>query len=602
MTLIPEDKIAEVRERTDIVQLISGFVTLRKQGGGNWKGLCPFHDERSPSFNVNQQRQIYHCFGCQQTGDVIKFLMDLERRDFIDVVRDLAQRAGVELPEPDPAFAREQKQRDSERERLLRLLEYACKLFEAELEGAAGAPARDYLDSRGISPAIRKRFRLGYAPESWDFLWERLAKKGVTPAEAREAGLCSISERSGKPFDFFRGRVMLPVIDRSGHVIAFGSRLLDPQAKDRKYVNSPDSPVFHKKDNLYGLHAARDAIRKGGRAVLVEGNFDVLSLHEAGIEEAVAPMGTALTAEQLGLLGRFARQLVVVFDGDDAGRAAAQKATRLFARTTLDVRVAALVDPDKKKTDPDEFVRQRGADEFRALCASAQPALERYLDVVAAAAEPTVPGRMAAIHEARDVLFDVRDAATRDLYIGHFAGKLGVSAATIMKALSSSPQKPPREAAPDPVPAPAPRKLNSDELELLRQLSRAGSAENRPPITPAELAELVEDPDLLRLVLGALEGRPVPELLAGAPDEVRSACADALVADPTRDDLAARRVLEEALDRLRIRLKDKRIDAVSRALRASAGQPEAFITEQLRELSRLKSERQELKEKRRSPR
>src|SRR5262245_59630366 len=243
--LIPEDKIAEIRDRTDIVQVIGEQVALKRAGGANWKGLCPFHDERTPSFNVNSARQFYHCFGCQASGDVIRFKMEYEKRDFMDVLRELAQRAGVELPASERSLdeRRATERLVSERDRLLRVTEIACDYCRAELKGARGGPARAYLASRGIGPDIEDRFRLGYAPDGWDHLQKHLAQKNVPTGLAEQVGLVGVSER-GKRYDFFRDRVMLPVIGRSGEVLGFGSRLLDPYAREREYVSSPDAQVY----------------------------------------------------------------------------------------------------------------------------------------------------------------------------------------------------------------------------------------------------------------------------------------------------------------------------------------------------------------------
>src|SRR5688572_23857382 len=229
----------------------------------------------------------------------------------MEVLRDLAQQAGVELPEKQMTPAERQAHADaeSEKERMLRTIEAATTFFEAQLATPAGDAARAYLQKRGISPETARRFRVGYAPAGWDVLQKHL--KHIPIDLLTRLGLVGVNER-GNHYDFFRDRVMLPVLDRQKRPLGYSSRLLDPEAKDRKYVNSPDSPLFHKKENLYGLHAALDAIRKSGRAVVVEGNFDVMSLHEAGVEEAVAPMGTALTTEQVHLLGRLAKRVVVV--------------------------------------------------------------------------------------------------------------------------------------------------------------------------------------------------------------------------------------------------------------------------------------------------
>jgi len=312
-------------DRTNIVEIVKRHVELKRAGTGSWKGLCPFHGEKTPSFHVNEARRIFHCFGCNEGGDAITFLTKIEQRPFMDVLHDLAAAAGVDLDvRPLSPAERQARQRaESERERMFRAMELAASFFEEQYASPAGAAARGYVEKRGIGAAVRERFRVGYAPARWDALSSHLVAHKIPPSDLEQLGLVGVNERGR--YDFFRDRVMLPVIDRQKRVIGFGGRVLDPEVKDRKYVNSPESPLFHKKKSLYGLHAALDAIRRTGTAIVVEGNFDVLALHQAGIEEAVAPMGTALTEEQIADIGRLAGTVVVVFDGDTAGQRAAAK-------------------------------------------------------------------------------------------------------------------------------------------------------------------------------------------------------------------------------------------------------------------------------------
>src|SRR5204863_2719916 len=266
----------------------------------------PFHGEKTPSFHVNETRQYFYCFGCHEKGDAITFLTKIEQRPFKDVLADLAALAGVdiEVRPLSPAERQARQKAESERDRMFRAMELAAAWFEEQYSSSAGEAARGYVEKRGIGSAVRERFRVGYAPARWDGLSSHLAAQKIPPSDLERLGLVGVNERGR--YDFFRDRVMLPVIDRQKRVVGFGGRLLDPDAKDRKYVNSPESPLFHKKESLYGLHAALDAIRRSGTAIVVEGNYDVLALHQAGIEEAVAPMGTALTEEQISVLGRLA--------------------------------------------------------------------------------------------------------------------------------------------------------------------------------------------------------------------------------------------------------------------------------------------------------
>jgi DNA primase len=532
---IPEDKIAEVRDRTDIVQIIGEVVALRRAGGANWKGLCPFHDERTPSFNVNQTMQIFHCFGgCGKKGNVFQFMIEFHRMDFVEAVRELAKRAGVDLPEPSPEAARAADEQRSERDRLLRVNEIACAFFQAELAGPRGARARAYLEQRGTSREIADAFRLGYAPDGWDHLQKHLLGQKVSLALAEKVGLVGTSER-GRKYDFFRDRVMLPVLGRSGDVVGFGSRLLDPDAKERKYVNSPESPVYHKKDQLYGLHAARDAIRKSGRVVIVEGNFDVISLHQAGVGETVAPMGTALGPDQVDLLRRFARTLVLLFDGDTAGRKATREAIFLCAKAGADARVVALPRLDGKKIDPDDFVRREGGDALRAILGKAQPAIEYFLDDVAAQAEKNVPGRIAAIAEAKSLLVLVADPAARELYARHLAERLGVETRHVLQALRGGVAVLVQNSAAKVADAPKGRKPAPEEIKLLALLlaeaSLTGQAEE------SHAGDLFADADLARLyrmIVNQVSERGRADagaVLEGAPPDLVAPLGKALAED-----------------------------------------------------------------------
>src|SRR4029077_19955636 len=273
--LVPREKIDDVRDRTNIVEIVKRYVEIKRAGTGSWKGLCPFHTEKTPSFHVHEQRQFFHCFGCGEKGDVISFLVKVEQRSFMEVIRDLAVTAGVELDERplSPAERQARKEAESERDRMYRTMDLAAQFYQDAYAGPTteAAGARDYVAKRGITAKVAEKFRVGYAPARWDALQSFLASQKIPATDVERLGLAGVNERGR--YDFFRDRVMLPVIDRQKRVIGFGGGCLDPEIKDRRYVTSPDSPLFHKKESLYGLHAALDAIRKRETAVLVEGNF-----------------------------------------------------------------------------------------------------------------------------------------------------------------------------------------------------------------------------------------------------------------------------------------------------------------------------------------
>jgi DNA primase len=550
--LVPREKIDDVRERTNIVDIVKRHVELKRAGAGSWKGLCPFHSEKTPSFHVHEPRQFFHCFGCGEKGDVISFLVKIEQRPFMDVLTDLAGLAGVDLDVRPltPAERRARQEQESERDRMFRALELAASFFEDQYASPAGAAARAYVEGRGIGPEVRQKFRVGYAPARWDALSSHLGAHKIPHAVMEQLGLVGVNERG--MYDFFRDRVMLPVLDRQRRVVGFGGRLLDPEAKDRKYVNSPESPLFHKKEQLYGLHAALEAIRKTGRAVIVEGNFDVLALHQAGIDEAVAPMGTALTVEQIGALGKLARSVTVVFDGDTAGQRAAQKAVPLFVEADVDGRVARL----PAGVDPDDFVRGKlegstggGADAFRRLVDGARPMLDQFIQD--SADDASIEGKVATLDRVAELLVRVRNPTRRELYAGQLAGVLAMTTQQVTRALREAAAKahkpvatPTQSPGAAPANAPvAPAKLPPEELHLMVLLARY--PELFPSPEAARAAELLVHPALRRLhraaqAVMAQEGRlDVATWLDAAPPEIAPTVSAALmdgsladVADP----------------------------------------------------------------------
>ncbi len=556
MPLVPRDRIDDVRDRTNIVEIVKRHVELKRAGTGSWKGLCPFHNEKTPSFHVNESRQFFHCFGCGEKGDAISFLMKIEQRPFADVLRDLANLAGVELDER-PLTSGERRARqeaESERDRMFRAMELAAVFFEEQYASPAGAAARAYVEGRGIGDEVRGRFRVGYAPGRWDALSSHLASKKIPASDLERLGLVGVNERGR--YDFFRDRVMLPVIDRQKRVIGFGGRLLDPEAKDRKYVNSPESPLFHKKESLYGLHAALDAIRKSGHAILVEGNFDVLALHQAGIEEVVAPMGTALTVEQIGAVGRLARTVTVVFDGDTAGQRAAAKAIPLFVEADVDGRLARL----PAGVDPDDFVRRNGDGPaaFRRLLEAARPMLDQFIQDNAA--ESTIPGKMAALAKIAALLVRVKNPTTRELYAGQVAGVLNLTIHQVTRALreAASERRPAQPGAAEPPPAPVipPARLPAEELEAIVLFARHPELLRLPEASRA--GELLIHPTLRQLHRAATEQMAqanqldVAVWLGTGPADVANAISAAVMSGTTAETADPQGYLGKLLVRLEL--------------------------------------------------
>jgi DNA primase len=523
------------------VEVIKRYVELKRAGsGGSWMGLCPFHSEKTPSFHVNGNQQYFYCFGCHEKGDVFRFIMKLEQRSFMEVLRELAQQAAVDLGERTmtPAERKAREDAESERGRMLKVMEAATAFYETEYAGTGGAAARTYVEGRGLSADMIAQFRIGYAPARGrgDALVKFLATQKMEPEVAERLGLLGTNERGR--YDFFRDRVMLPVLDRQKRPVGFSSRLLDPDARERKYVNLPDSPLFHKREQLYGLHVALEPIRKAEQVVVVEGNFDVLALHQAGVREAVAPMGTALTAEQITLLGRLARRVFVVFDGDEAGERAARRVVPLFVELDVDGRIARL----PAGVDPDDFVRVQGGEAFRKLLEGAKPMVEKFIDDLSREADTSIPGRVEALTQAAQLLAKVRNQTARELYAGRLAASLGLDVPQVTRAVraaQNTARRPPApasamtgpEAVPDPHPGrsePPPR----HELELVLLLVC------RPELAQQPQAEeglaLLRDGSLRELYRGALnaiaaEGRvDKAAWLDNGPADVRETLAAAL--------------------------------------------------------------------------
>lgn len=536
MPQIPDEALDELRTKIDIVDLVGRYVTLRRSGR-NYKGLCPFHDEKTPSFNVNPSLRGFKCFGCGEGGDAIAFVMRLEGLDFVDAVRKLADLYGVRLPE-------DRGQRGSgasDKRRALALLDRAAAFYERMLwEEDFGNAARAYLERRGVSEATARAFRLGYAPApseaGWSPLAAHLAQAGLDLDLAKRLGLVVDKESGRGAYDRFRGRLVFPVVAPGGDVVAFSGRVLpvhvrpDDDRPPPKYVNSPESFVYRKGDHLYGLDTARKALRGRGRAVLVEGNFDVVRLHEVGIEEALAPLGTALTPQQAQRIARLTDRVVVCFDGDEAGRKATLSAIRTALEADLDVRVVLLPDgTDPADADP-QWLRRR--------IEEAPAGLDWWMEDLAERAGTSPDARARALDAIVPVLCKLPRASARTLYAERASSIFGVPLADLRRlakthlAANSRRHPAPRHLPPStrtgrvpPSTAVQPQRtpLPSPQLALVRLLLEAPHLANRADDLGASL--LADDPLLgpvvRRIVEAARHGEPVDVAVLDAcpPDE-----------------------------------------------------------------------------------
>jgi DNA primase len=385
--MISRETIALVRDRTDIIAVISEAVPTLKKRGRRFIGLCPFHKEKTPSFNVNPDTGLYHCFGCKESGDAIAFLERVEGYAFAEAVRALAERAGVPIEEERSGAATEADRHRKDREALYGVMQIAAAWYEQQLvEHPQRSFATDELARRGLEldNAALKAFRVGYAPGGWDGLATHLKKQGVSPASAESVGLLVPRSSGSGYYDRFRHRLMFAVLDTQGRVVAFSGRALpalpdeDPSREaPPKYINSPESPIYVKGSTLFGLWQAKHAIRHAERALIVEGNFDVVSLHARGVENVVAPLGTAFTLDQANLLRRYATQVTLVFDGDSAGRKAVRASEELCDEAVVDAEVVVL----PEGSDPDDFVRAKGPEALRHCVASAKGLFEHLVDL-----------------------------------------------------------------------------------------------------------------------------------------------------------------------------------------------------------------------------
>lgn len=374
MAKIPREFVREVVDRTSIVSLVSQTVRLKKRGSAHL-GLCPFHNEKTPSFHVNEDRKNFHCFGCGKSGDALDWMQEIEGLGFLDAVKELADRAGMAVPQEE--LTPRQIEAAKKRERLLEANEAACRWFQQMLASDDGASAREYLEGRGYDMEFAKTWRIGFAPDSWDGLGNELRRQRLSPQVGVEASLLKRSDRGREPYDFFRNRLMFPILGSGKKVVAFGGRTLgDDKAK---YINSSETPVYNKSGALYGLQENRRGIHKADNVLVVEGYFDVLALAKAGIDYAVAPCGTALTDRQLAGIRRHTANVTMLFDADEAGRRAAVRVMEMC----LDQGLWPLRLEVPGGKDPDDYVKEHGADAMRQLLTDATPLLDFFIDTVA---------------------------------------------------------------------------------------------------------------------------------------------------------------------------------------------------------------------------
>ncbi len=479
---IPEDIINEIKYRNDIETVISQYVNLKRRGK-NLVGLCPFHSEKTPSFTVYPESSSFYCFGCGVGGDVFSFTGLIENLDYIESIKLLAEKSGVALPESgyDDSMQRLKNTiYDINRE--------TARFFHSYLMSEEGRWALKYLTDRGLSIATIKHFGLGAAPDSWDRLINHLKSKGFTVADMLTANVIGKSQK-GSYYDRFRKRIMFPIINIRGNVVAFSGRAMPGEDKaGGKYVNTSDTPVYKKSANLFGINFAKNHCSE--QIILVEGNMDVISLHQAGFCNAVAPLGTAFTSEQVNLLARYTKEIVLTLDSDAAGQKAIKRAAEMLENTGLSVRVVLI--PDGK--DPDEFIKKNGPDRFKALLSGAVSDIEYKLLAAAGNIDVnTDDGRLKYLAEAAEVIASQDDVMTRDIYIGRLCEKYGVSRTALTSKVEELRRKNYRYRQKKEINDIIKPKLSRDDINPERRKSPKGTAAEE-----SLLAVLLQHPDFYK--------------------------------------------------------------------------------------------------------
>ncbi len=453
MPRIAKETVEQIATASDIVAVISGYFPL-KRAGTEFRAICPFHQERTPSFFVNPSKQSYYCHGCGDGGGVFHFLMKYENIDFAESARRLASRAGIAIIEDELSTEEETKQ--ILRKRLLRLhFEVSAWFHSNLLRTKAAAHARSYLKSRGINIETAKRWQIGYAPNTWDSLIQWATTAGFTKEELIESGLVKLREE-GNPrsgiYDRFRDRLMFPIHNDFGEVVAFSGRVLDPKAQGGKYVNSPETQLFSKGNLLFGLHQSKRAIANARQAIVLEGQLDLITTFEAGIQNVVAPQGTALTARHATLLRRFADEVVLFFDADAAGQKAAERALEVLFGAGLQVKLGEMPAGE----DPDSLIRGSGSDAFRARVQSAEDFFDFEINRKMSAAESkTTAGRVAFARKMSQFVGLVPDPVLRDTVISRLASRLKIPRETMQQMVHLSAGQTPGRALDEQVAAPA---------------------------------------------------------------------------------------------------------------------------------------------------
>ncbi|MFH1807402.1 MAG: DNA primase [Pseudomonadota bacterium] len=588
---ISDQAIREIRDRADIVQVIGRTVSL-KQRGKNHIGLCPFHQEKTPSFNVSPERGSFYCFGCHASGDVFAFVQRTEGKNFPEAVRELASQVGIVLEER--AESPEEKAAREKRQRLLEVLQAVQDLYHGALAAPGGQAARTYLAGRDIDTELIERFGIGFGGAGRDL--RRLGPlEGIQDDELEEVGVVARSERGD--YHRFGERITFPIRDPQGRVVGVGARVFGrfDDGKRAKYINSPEGPLFHKSDLLYGLHEARPKLGRGGTAVLVEGYLDVISLAKIGLPTAVAPCGTALTRNQARLLRRHAAKAVLCFDGDEAGQKAARRALPLLLEQQIETHLAVLPSAE----DPDSMAR-RNAEQLQTLVDKAPLALEHIIAEAAGQAGATVEGRLRAVDTLREPLLAMPESLARDLFIERAAQALAIEIGALRRELSRHGRTDPAPRAVEPpldspvVEAePRPERIHQQERQIVRLFLEWPNLLEEE--AAAHLPQMLRSPSVRQFLDESLQqvqvsgSSPALDTLVGLLSHpvLREVAAEVIQGQRVYGEAQAREALEETCDNLwRTRARTE-TELLMRELRGIESDP-AQLTTQMELLQKIR--------------
>lgn len=582
--MIPDDVIDEVRARADIVDIVGESVSLRK-AGREFKANCPFHEERTPSFYVVPDKNFYKCFGCGKSGSVFDFVMERHGMDFVEAVKYVAGRAGVEVREVNKS-----REEDDPNRPLYEITAFAAEWFRAQLlDEKGGARARAYLEGRGIGAEVAERYGLGFAPDEWRAFRDAAVKHGFEEEAMLELGLLKQTERSKEPYDGFRCRIMFPIERVSGKVIAFGGRLVDGGEHDGpKYINSPETPIYVKGQNLYGLSWAKNAVRRDEAALIVEGYMDVVSLAAAGFENVVAPLGTAFTLEQANLLSRYCTRVLMLFDSDSAGLKATFRVGDVLLQAGLHPAVVTLPPGE----DPDTLVRAQGQAALQALVDDHVDVLDRKLQILDEHEYfSSIERTRSAVDRLLPTLRAAKDPALRDIYVAKVADRTGVRRETLEAEIARSGAgtgaQPARPARTQP-PPPRPRKARRGaETHLLKVMVRGVEWVERAAelISPEDF----EDP-YYRAIFQALLDDPEMRAPPAAMDPVAAQRFEEILDDPEELEHGIE-IFSHSVTRIRASALDRRIqDLQSRSQAASSDEEKLELIAATQKLAAEKRE------------